>query len=313
MKLRNYSACAAAIVTLLMASNARAQDPGPQAPPPKYEVKRISPEPAAGPPPIPAQEIIQKFTANEDVMKKAFDTFTFSQTIRMQELSDPGGAFSVTGQVYSKPDGQRYMRMAQQPVSTLKLTHFSLEDVREFSSIPLFPLTSDESPNYIFKYAGEEKLDQLNTFIFQVKPKMLSRKKRYFEGVIWVDTQDFVIVKSYGKFVSELSGNGFALPFTMFETYRENIQGKYWLPTYTRSDDYYKLEEKKEAPQPNRSPNDISDGHEEPPQQASSDPVEELPLRLVIRSTDFSVQSGVPAEPGANAGDASTIVPVKPH
>lgn len=311
MSFKDYSACAAVIATLLLASNARAQDPGPQAPPPKYDVKRISPEPVAGPPPIPAQEIIQKFTANEDVMKKAYDTFTFSQTIRMQELSDPGGTFSVTGQVYSKPDGQRYMRMAQQPVSTLKLTHFSLEDVREFSSIPLFPLTSDEVPNYIFKYAGEEKLDQLNTFIFQVKPKMLSRKKRYFEGVIWVENQDFVIVKSYGKFVSELSGNGFALPFTMFETYRENIMGKYWLPTYIRSDDYYKLEEKKEAPQANRSPNDISDGHEEPPPQPSSDPVEELPLRLVIHSTDFSVQSGAPAEPGA--GDAATTVPVRPH
>ena len=313
MSLKSYLAFATFTLTFLLPSNGRAQDPGPQAPPPKYEVKRIPSEPTPGPPPIPAQEIIQKFAANEDVMKKAFDTFTFSQTIRMQELSDPGGTFSVTGQVYSKPDGQRYMRMVQQPVSTLKLTHFSLEDVREFSSIPLFPLTSDEVSNYIFKYAGEEKLDQLNTFIFQVKPKMLSRKKRYFEGVIWVDNQDFVIVKSYGKFVSELSGNGFALPFTMFETYRENVMGKYWLPTYIRSDDYYKLEEKKQVPQANRSPNDISDGHEEPPPQQSSDPVEELPLRLVIHSTDFSVQSGPPAEPSPGAGDASTTVPVKPH
>ena len=102
------------ISTMLVAPLSRAQDPGPQAPPPKYDVKRISPDPTTGPPPIPAQEIIQKFTANEDVMKKAFDTFTFSQSIRMQEMGDPGGTFNVTGQVYSKPDGERYMRMAQQ-------------------------------------------------------------------------------------------------------------------------------------------------------------------------------------------------------
>lgn len=300
------------ISTMLVAPLSRAQDPGPQAPPPKYDVKRISPDPTTGPPPIPAQEIIQKFTANEDVMKKAFDTFTFSQSIRMQEMGDPGGTFNVTGQVYSKPDGERYMRMAQQPVSTLKWTHFSLEDIREFSSIPLFPLTSDEMTNYVFKYAGEEKLDQLNTFIFQVKPKMLNRKKRYFEGVIWVENQDFVIVKSYGKFVSELSGNGMQLPFTMFETYRENIEGKYWLPTYIRSDDYYKLEEKKQPAPTNRSPNEISDGHEEPPPQPA-EPVEELSLRLVVHSTNFTLQTAASADATASSGDASTSVPMKPH
>jgi hypothetical protein len=71
-----------------------------------------------------------------------------------------------------------------------------------------------------------------------VKPKQLSRTRRLFDGVIWVDDQDFVIVKSFGKFVSEIAGNGTKLPFTMFETFRENFQEKYWLPTYTRSDDY---------------------------------------------------------------------------
>ncbi len=320
MNRKSYFACAAVIAALSLASSVRAQDPGPQAPPPKYDMKRISPDPVAGPPPIPAPEIIQKFTANEDVMKKAMDTYTFSQSIRMQEMGDPGGAYAITGQVYSKPDGQRYMRMVQQPVSTLKWTHFSLEDIREFSSIPLFPLTSDEAPNYNFKYAGEEKLDQLNTFIFQVKPKMLSRKKRYFEGVIWVDNQDFVIVKSYGKFVSELGGNGMNLPFTMFETYRENVDGKYWLPTYIRSDDYFKLEDKKPPAPTNRSPNEISDGHEDPPPQPT-EPVEELPLRLVVHSTNFTVQTqssaatpaSAPADAGAPGGDESTSVPLKPH
>ena len=54
---------------------------------------------------------------------------------------------------------------------SLKLMHFSLEDVRVIASMPEFPLTAAEIENYSFKYAGQEKLDQLNTYIFQVKPK----------------------------------------------------------------------------------------------------------------------------------------------
>jgi hypothetical protein len=281
-----------AFVTLgFSAMPLRAQDAGPQAPPPKFEVKRIPSEPHPGPPPVPEQVIIQRFTANEEVMKKTYETYSFTQSIRLDELTDPGGKYSVTGEVYTRPDGQRYMRVTKQPESSLKLMHFSLEDVRVIASMPEFPLTPDQVANYDFKYAGQEKLDQLNTYIFQVKPKLLSRKERYFQGVVWIDDQDFAIVKSYGKFVSEIEGNGTALPFTMFETYRENFQGKYWLPTYTRSDDYLK-----------------------------DDQNNELPLRLVIHSTDFKPGNGT-AEPGAESAfpaqtsqaGTSNNTPPSPH
>jgi hypothetical protein len=265
-------------LSLCIASNARAQaTAGPAAPPPKFEVKRIPSVPHPGPPPVPVEVIIQKFSANENVMKKAYDAYDFTQSIRIEEMSDPGGKFSVTGEVYTRPDGQRYMRVTKPAESTLKLQKFSLEDVRAIASMPLFALTGEQINNYNFLYAGQEKLDQLNTYIFQVKPKLLSRTRRYFEGVIWVDDQDFVIVKSYGKYVSEIAGNGSSLPFTMFETYRENFQDKYWLPTYTRSDDYIK-------------------GAED----------EEVSVRLVIRSTEFNLHSATVQSDTASPGSGAT-------
>ena len=284
---RRFSFIVSSTLLLFFAASARAQDStGPLAPPPKYEVKRIPSEPRPGPPPVPEQEIIQKFAANEDVMKQKYESYDFTETIRIEEMFDPGGKFSVTGEVYTRPDGQRFLRVAKQPESDLKLEHFSLEDARTMASLPLFSLTSKEIGNYNFKYAGQEKLDQLTTYIFQVKPKLLSRKQRFFEGVIWVDDHDFAIVKSYGKLVSEISGNGTSLPFTMFETYRENFQGKYWLPTYTRSDDFVK------------GPDD-----------------EELPLRLVIRSTDFKphnqAEEGAVAAP--SAAPATAPKPAQPQ
>lgn len=262
---------------LAAALSVSAQDgQGPIAPPPKFDVKRISADPHPGPPPIPEPEIIRRFAANELVMQKQYDAYNFTQMIRVEELTDPGGKFTVTGEVYTRPDGQRYLRITKQPESNLKITDFALEDVKTIATLPLFVLTPNEIANYTFKYAGQDKLDQINTYVFQVKPKQLSRTRRLFDGVIWVDDQDLVIVKSFGKFVSEIAGNGTKLPFTMFETFRENFQEKYWLPTYTRSDDYLQ----------------------------GADNTEQH-LRLVIRDTDFKLVGS----PTATAPDASLPPP----
>jgi hypothetical protein len=326
LQLRRIAPFSAALLCALvvLCPVLRAQDAGPQAPPPTYKVNRISGTPNPGPPPIPQEQIVAKFAANEDALKKAFDTFTFTQNIRMQELTDPGGDFNVQGQIYTKPDGGRYVRVVGQPASTLKVTHFSLEDVRQIASIPLFPLTSDEVAQYNFKYAGHVQLDQLNTYVFQVKPKLLSRKKRLFEGVIWVDDQDFAIVKSYGKFVSEFAGNGLSLPFTMFESYRENIDNKYWFPTYIRSDDFYKPDDNKNQPpgiptkgrQRNGKPvqeqhddTNLDDKTPKNPEDAPDAEDTSIPLRLVIRSSAFKVQT--PADVPAQA-DSSESAPLNP-
>lgn len=262
-----YIGALLAALLLAAALPARAQDEGPMAPPPKFEVKRLPSVPHPGPPPIPEQIIIQKFAAAEDVAKKVYETFNCTQAIRIEELSPPGGKFTVTGELYTRPDGARYWRVTKQPESNLKNTTYSLEDVRAMVSQPLFFLTTDEIANYEFLYAGQHKLDELNTYVFQVKPKELSRTRRFFQGVIYVDDRDLAIVETYGKFVSDITGSGTKLPFTMFDTYRENFQDKYWLPTYTMSDDYI----------------NTPDGAE-------------LHLRLVLRSTDFKLNSS-PASP----------------
>ncbi len=271
---RKREVCRAALLGLLLPSIvglvARPQDQGPMSAPPKFEVNRIPSVPHPGPPPIPIEQIIQKFASNEDATKRVFDNYDFTQTVRVEELDDPGGKFTVGGEVYTRPNGGRFWRITSQPVSNTKVLRVSLEDVRAIMAFPAFPLTTDEVGNYNFLYAGQDKLDELNTYVFQVKPKQLSRTRRFFEGAIWVDDHDLAIVKTYGKFVSELAGGGSRLPFTMFETYRQNFQEKYWLPTYTNSDDYV-------------------DGPEDT----------QLHVRLVIRDTDFKLQA--PADAAAPA------------
>lgn len=271
----------AVVALTLGAAVLRAQDDnqGPMAPPPKYEVKRIPSVPHPGPPPIPEQEIIRKFAAAEDAARKIYDTYDFTQAIRIEELSNPGGTFTVTGEEYRRPDGQRIWRVVKPPQSTLKLSHYSFEDVRTIMALPQFFLTSDQIANYDFLYAGQQKLDELNTYVFQVKPKQLSRSQRLFQGVVFVDDHDLAIVETYGKFVTELADEGTKLPFSLFETYREDFQDKYWLPTYTTSDDFL----------------------------GSGD--EQFQLRLVIRSTEF--KPNATAAPPTTA--ATPAVPSAPR
>lgn len=269
----------------LLPSLTHAQDQqGPMAPPPKFEIHRIPSVPHPGPPPIPQEEIIQRFAAKEDIMAKVYKTYIFTETISVEELSGPPGKFVASGEVYTKPDGTQYWRAVEPLQSNLKTTTLTLEDVRTIASLPLFVLTTGEVGNYNFLYAGQDKLDDLNTYVFQVKPKQLSRTRRFFEGAIWVDDQDLAIVKSYGKFVTEVEPDeGTKLPFTMFETYRENFEGKYWLPTYTSSDDYI----------------NSSNG-------------DQFRLHLIIRSTDFkpNTQPATAPTPGnSGASLSSTHLP----
>lgn len=261
------------------ALHARAQsEQGPLPPPPKFEVRRLPSIPNPGPPPIPQEEIIQRFAANEDVMAQIYKTYTFTQTARVEEFTNPGGKFIVTGQVYTKPDGTQSWRITGRPFSSLKTTTLTMEDIRTIATIPLFFLTSKEIGNYNFLYAGQDKLDELNTYVFQVKPKDLSRTRTFFQGAVWVDEHDLTIVKTYGKFVTEVQGEGMRLPFTMFETYRQNFQGKYWLPTYTNSDDFIN--------QSNGS---------------------QTHLRLVIASSDFKLeQPATPPAASSSPGSSSS-------
>ena len=224
------------------AGSASAQDnpQGPIEPPPTFEVHRIPSTPHPGPPPIPVEQIVQKLVANEDMAKKVYYDYRFQQTIRIEE--EGGGKLTVAGEIYTRPDGQRFWRVTTPETSNLKVVKYSLEDVQTMVSIPLFFLTSDEIANYDLTYAGQQKLDELNVYIFQVKPKMLlSRTRRFFRGVVFVDDRDLAIVETFGKFVSDIPTEDTRLPFSLFEIYRESFQDKYWLPTYIRSDDYLKI------------------------------------------------------------------------
>jgi hypothetical protein len=275
---QNFRVKLAAVAVLAIAAfPVRAQVAGPIAPPPKFEAKKVPPKPDPGAPPLPAEEIIHRFSANEDLIKKAFDAQSYDQSVKVEELVDNGGQFEFTGQVYTKAGGERYVRVVKPPVSTLKYTEFSLEDIKTIDGFPLFILNTDQLPSYDLSYEGQEKLDEIDTFIFRIKPKQLG-KQPLFDGVVWIDDQEFAIVKSYGQFVTEAGNFPASFPFTMFDTYRENLQSHLWFPTYIRSDGSVHTQQG------------------------------EVPIRLVVRAANFKPEA--PESPAPSAPQPpSTIKP----
>ena len=192
------------------------------------------------PPTIPVEEIIQKFAAREAEFKIERDNFTYTQTFVIQTLDAdgrPDGEYKRTSEVVFNPQGKRYEHDTYAPVPTLERITLSQQDLDDLENVQPFVLTTSELPKYDVKYADHVVLDELGTYVFDVGPKTIEKNQRYFQGRVWVDDKDYEIVKTDGKAVPDIRKRGQENVFPRFETFRENVEGNYWFPTYTRSND----------------------------------------------------------------------------
>lgn len=194
------------------------------------------------PPSIPVEQIIQKFGDRELEFKKERDNYTYNQSFVVQVLDSDNqvaGEYRMTSDILFTPDGKRYEKITSAPPSTLERAGMSLsqQDLDDVEHVQPFVLTSADLPKYDVKYVGREQLDELTTYVFDVAPKKIEKNQRYFQGRIWVDDKDLNIVKSDGKAVPDIIKKNNENIFPRFETFRENIEGHNWFPTYTRSDD----------------------------------------------------------------------------
>jgi hypothetical protein len=200
-------------------------------------------------PQLPPEEIISRFTKKESELREIWKEYAYTQESKLQVL---GPADTISGEYYQVSEfvfndaGARIERIIKAPPPTLDQAGLTMtsEDKNAFINLQPFALAAEDLSNYFVSYVGKEKVDELNTFVFDVIPKVMSNKKelermrkqhiegKFFQGKIWVDDHDLQIVKTAGKTVPE-----FKQRFPKFETYRENIDERFWLPTYTYGDD----------------------------------------------------------------------------
>ena len=186
---------------------------------------------------VDVDRIIRAFTTKETEFRHALADYAFQRDAVIQTIGIGG---EVTGEyhrvssfVFDDHD-ERFEKITFFPQPSLTEVTFTQEDLEDLGGVQPFALEASKIGQYNFKYSGKERIDELDTYVFDVEPKVVPKKvsERFFQGRVWVDQEDLQIVKVRGKGVPE--GNQ---RFPVFETYRQQIDGRYWFPTYTAADD----------------------------------------------------------------------------
>ena len=184
----------------------------------------------------PIEEIIRKFTAAESQNKLARNNYAFTQDVDIMTLGAAGsitGRFRRTSDIVLDDRGTRFEKITFFPPSTLREIGMTQEDFQDLAGVQPFALTLEDVSKYQISYTGKEKIDELDTYVFEVKPIKFVANERYFQGRIYVDDHDLQIVKAMGQAVPEVKDQ----KFPHFESYRQNIDERYWFPVYVYADD----------------------------------------------------------------------------
>jgi len=288
MKLRSANHVCICIFAVLLAVGAaplRAQVAGPMTPPASTRLPPPLPPTKPEPPSIPPEEIIRRFAAKEDEMFRAIQGYSFQKSVRLEEVGPDGkatGQLEIVTQLTITSDGKIYEKPVRRTASTLHTMDLQRGDSEILAMTPMFPLTTSQLPKYEIGFLGKQPLDELSAYAFSVKPRALDRAHAYFSGVVWVDEQDLVIVKTIGKWVMETGDvTASALPFSIFETYRQEVGKHLWFPAYSRSDGSIQGSDAR------------------------------VPIRIIVRWTDFTpVGSAQPTTtPQADKPPADKVIP----
>src|SRR6202166_4593008 len=89
-----------------------------------------------------------------------------------------------------------------------------------------------DTQNYNFDYVRREFLGEVRTLVFDVTPRKKAGNGRFI-GRVWVEDQDFTIVRFNGSY----SGRSFTNLNFHFDSWRVNAGPNLWLPAYIYSEE----------------------------------------------------------------------------
>lgn len=189
-------------------------------------------------------DIIRKVAAKEETFREARNNYTYTQDNTVQTLdgNTVDGEWRQVWNILYDDKGGRIEDVKFAPQNSLTRVSMSKEDLDDIRNRLPFVLTTSDLPMYSVLYAGQQHVDEIDTYVFDMAPKTIEKGKRYFQGRIWIDNHDLQIVKTCGRNVPDVHAtskkNADRENLTpKFVTYREQIDGEYWFPTYTRADE----------------------------------------------------------------------------
>ena len=170
--------------------------------------------------------------------------YTYYAELTIQTVSQ---AETITGKFYRfsqisfDRDGNRQEKILENTSTLPKDVYIGTNSANNMVRVYQFFITPETLSQYEFNYVGREQIDELNTYVFDVKPRVKlpdpdKSSERYLKGRVWVDDQDLCVVKVAGEALPEQSAHR----TPRFETYFQNYE-KYWFPAYASADDTVRM------------------------------------------------------------------------
>jgi hypothetical protein len=184
-------------------------------------------------------DLVRRVAENEAAAEAARGHYTYRQTVEIHDF-DPRtrktGVYRETRDVIFSPAGERTERFLSRPVMALNLLRLTDEDFRDIREVQPFLITPDRLRLYTIRYRGDEKVDGVDCWVLDVRPRQTLDGQRLFEGLFWVDRRDYSILRSEGRAVPQIVNLRSENLFPAFTTFREKVGG-HSFPVHTHADD----------------------------------------------------------------------------
>jgi hypothetical protein len=181
---------------------------------------------------LPFNQVIREFVARESAARRAQADYDFEAEITIQELDRGGsavGEFRLVAANTLDKKGKRQLKSSSGPSSTLQKIGVTPDDIQSIFGIQPFAVTTENVQNYDIQLFGDETVKGAPCYVVEVKPRRLEKGQLYFQGKIWIDKDDFHVVKTVGKSVPDKQTKGEENIFATFETTRVKVD-EYWFP-----------------------------------------------------------------------------------
>jgi hypothetical protein len=135
----------------------------------------------------------------------------------------------------SAPDGEQKSRSGKRTLNLFDDFHSATFKPERFARMLLLDRGSFDREHYAFDFIRAEFLGEIRTLVFDVAPrpgKVLNRlHTARFTGRIWVEDQDYTIVRFNGAYAAPMSVN------FHFDSWRLNLAPDLWLPAYVYTEE----------------------------------------------------------------------------
>ncbi len=188
----------------------------------------------------PPADLIARVAARETETLEAQSHYAYEQSVTIEEIDKRGaraGEYREVREIIFSPTEQRTERLLGKPLFMLKNLQLTDEDFRDIREVQPALLTKDQLLLYETKFRGEERMDEVDCWVLQIRPRQMLQGQRLFDGLLWVAKSDYSIIRSEGQAVPQIRTTKTENLFPHFTTIRRKVDGTYWFPVTTYGDD----------------------------------------------------------------------------